>query len=75
MTIIPIVICTLSTVTKRLTGGIGNKWTSGDHPNYGIVEICQNTEKCPGDLRRLVVIEAPANPDVKNSQRVKITKR
>ena len=27
--------------------------TSRDHPNYCIVEIPQNTEKCPGDLRRL----------------------
>ena len=37
------------------TGGLGNKKTSGDHPNYGIVEINQNTEKSPGDLKRLVV--------------------
>ncbi len=29
-------------------------WTSGDHPNYCIIEIDQNTEKIPGDLRRLV---------------------
>ena len=28
---------------------------SGDHPNYWIIEIGQNTEKSPGDLRRLVV--------------------
>ena len=32
---------------------------SGDHPNYSIVEIDQNTEKSPGDLRRLVVIQTP----------------
>ena len=35
-------------------GGIGNKSTSGDHQNYSIIEICQNTENSPGDLRRLV---------------------
>ena len=35
------------------TEGIGNKRTSGDHPNNSIIEIGQNTEKSPGDLRRL----------------------
>ena len=34
-------------------GGIGNKRTSGDHPNNCIVEIDQNTEKSPGNMRRL----------------------
>ena len=33
-------------------GGLGNKRASGDHSNYHIVEIGQNTEKSPGDLRR-----------------------
>ena len=27
------------------TGGLGNKRTSGDHPNYSIIEIGQNTER------------------------------
>ena len=30
---------------------------SRDHPNYGIVEINQNTEKSPGDLKRLAVTQ------------------
>ena len=30
------------------TGGLGNKRTSGDHPNYSIVEIGQNTEQSAG---------------------------
>ena len=30
--------------------GIGDKRTSGDHPNYSVVEIGQNTKKSPGDL-------------------------
>ena len=34
-----------------------NERTSGDHPNYSIVEIGQNTEKSPGDLRRLAVTQ------------------
>ena len=41
------------------TGGLENKRTSGDHPNYSIVEIGENTEKCPGDLTRLAVAEIP----------------
>ena len=41
------------------TGGLGNKRMSRDHPNYGIVKIGQNTEKSPGDLRRLAVIQTP----------------
>ena len=39
------------------TGGLGNKRTSGDHPNYCICEISQNNEKSPGDLRRLAVTQ------------------
>ena len=41
------------------TGGLGNKRTSGDHPNYSIIKIGQNTEKSPGDLRRLAVTQTP----------------
>ena len=43
MTIIPLVIGVLGTVTKGLI----------DCPNYSIVEIGQNTEKGPRDLRGL----------------------
>ena len=31
-----------------------NHRTSGDHPDYNIFKIDQNTEKSPGDLMRLV---------------------
>ena len=34
------------------TGRIGNKNSSGDHPNVSTVKIGQNTEKIPGDLRK-----------------------
>ena len=54
LTIIPIVIVAFGTVTKE-TGGFGSWRTSGDHPNYYIIENDQNTEKSPGDLRRLAV--------------------
>ena len=59
------------------TGGFGNKRTSGNHQNYIIVEIGQNTKKCPWDLRRLAVIQTPgekpsASAGRKNSQLSKI---
>ena len=41
------------------TGGLGNRRTSGDHPNYYIIENGQNTEKSPGDLRRLATTQTP----------------
>ena len=58
--VIPIVIGALGTVTKRIgerTRELGNKRTIGDNPNYSFVEIGQNTEKSPGNLRRLAVIQ------------------
>ena len=45
---------------KRISTGtvwLRNKNTSRDHSNYSIVEITLNTEKSPGDLRRLVVTQ------------------
>ena len=45
-------ICTRS-------GGLGNKKIRGDHPNYWIIEIGQNTEKSPVNLRRLAVTQTP----------------
>ena len=43
-------------IIKR-TGGIGRRRTSGDHPNYSIIENGQNAEKSPGDLKRLAVTQ------------------
>ncbi len=40
------------------TGGFGGRRTSGDHPNY-IIGNGQETEKSPGDLRRLAVTQTP----------------
>ena len=37
------------------TGGLGNKTMSGDHPNYSIIKIGQNTEKSLRDRRRLEI--------------------
>ena len=49
--------------TGTWTGGLGNKRTSGDNPNYSIVEMGLNTEKSPGDLRRLSVTQTPVEID------------
>ena len=54
---------------NKETGGLGNKrTTNGDHPNYCIIEIVQNTEKSPGDLKKLAVTQTAG----KNSQGVTI---
>ena len=65
VTIIPIVIGSFGTVTKgtggtvtKGTGGLGSWWTSGDHPNYSIIENSKNP-KSPGDLWRLAVTQTP----------------
>ena len=42
-----------------MSGGLGNKRTNGDHLNYSFIKIGQNTEKSPGDLRRLAVPQTP----------------
>ena len=62
VTFIPIVIGALGTVTKgqiKEFWGHGNKRANGDHPNYCIIEIGQNIEKSPGDLRRHAVNKTP----------------
>ena len=46
------------------TGRFGNKRISRDHPDNNIIKIDQNTEKSPGDLRRLTVSQTP----LKNNQ-------
>ena len=53
VTIVPIVIDAFSTVSKGLLKWRGGRRTSGDHPNNK--NIGHNTEKSPGDLRRLAV--------------------
>ena len=63
VTIIPIVISVFGTVTKGLlkgNGGIGSWRPRGDHPNDSLTENSQNTEKCPGKLRRLAVTQTQA---------------
>ena len=58
VTVIPTVIGALETILKDIeTGGHRNKRPSGDHFDHSIIKISQNTEKSPGDLRRLMVTQ------------------
>ena len=63
VTIVPIVIGAFGTIIKR-PGGLGSWRTGRDYPNDSITENGQNTEKSPGDLRRLAVTQTA----VKNHQ-------
>ena len=45
-------------ITKGI-GGPGRWRTSGGHPNYYIIENSQNSEKSPGDMRKLAVAQIP----------------
>ena len=57
-----IVIGAFGTVPKGLLKGCEDLEVgqlSRDHPNNSNFEDGQNTEKCPGDLRRLAVPQTP----------------
>ena len=81
VTIVPIVIGALGTITKGLLKGLEDLEVGGrvetiqttaktdvknsrgvnnnNNPNNSIIENGQNTEKSPGDLRRLAVTQSP----------------
>ena len=61
VTVIPIVIDQQRLGKK--TEGTGYQRENWGYPDHGIVKIILNTEKSPGNLGRLVVIQTP----VKNS--------
>ena len=56
---------------RTMTTGLGNNKTSGNHPNYCSIEIGQNTEKSPGDWRRLAVTQTPVKDYQLNSSHQK----
>ena len=58
VTVIPIIISALITVTKYVKG-LEDIEIRGDHPNYSTIKISLNTEKSPGDLRRPAVTQTP----------------
>ena len=58
VTVMPNVIGALGEVLKGLkkgAGRVGNWRANRDHLIYRIVQISQNPEKSPGDLKRLAV--------------------
>ena len=77
MTVIPNVISAFFTFRKGFVLEDLEIRRRVNHPDNIIIKICQNTEKSPGDLRRLAVTnsseEPSANAGVKNSQMSKIT--
>ena len=48
---------------------------SGDNPKNSIIENEQNTEKSPGDLRRLAVTQAPNELKKKNNNNIDLAKK
>ena len=64
MTVIPIMIDALGTVTKGLEQGLEDLELRGRVETIQtITEIGQNTEKSPGDLRRVVITQIPVRND------------
>ena len=61
VTIVPIVIGAFDTVTKWLLKSLEHLEVGGCRvlPNDNIIEDGQNTEKSPGDIRRLAVTQTP----------------
>ena len=47
-------------MTWSETGRLKKKWTSGDHSSWIIVEIGQNNNKIPAELRRIAVTKTQA---------------
>ena len=58
VTVIPIVIHSLGTISKGLVYGLEDLKII-EHPHYSIIKIGQNTNKNPRDLRRLAVSQTP----------------
>ena len=47
MTVVPIVIDAQGIISVDVVRRLRNQRTSGEHPNYCIIKIGQNTEKSP----------------------------
>ena len=62
VTVIPVVTGALGTITKRLKSGPGDLDIRGRGETLqttDFFQIGQNTEECPGNLRRLNVTQTP----------------
>ena len=59
---ISVIESALGTIPKslfRVGGSVRRRNTSEYHPKYSFIETSQNTEKSPGDLRRLAIAQTP----------------
>ena len=56
----------------RKTGGTGIQRKNGNHRDYSIVKIDQNTQKSPGDPRNLAItnVDLNINNDIKKSKNI-----
>ena len=54
---------------QRLAKGIGKQRASEVHPVLSIIKIGQNTEKSPGDLKRLAVTSAGVINSTNNDEK------
>ena len=59
VTVIPFVIGVIRTNPRGLVKKMEDLEIRRDHADYSIIKIGQNTEKSPGDLRRLTVSQTP----------------
>ena len=59
VTIVLIVIGAFGTVTKGLLKGLEDLEVGGRVETISIIEIGQNSEKIPGDMKRIAVIQTP----------------
>ena len=73
VTVVPIVIGALGTVTKGLIQGLEDLKIR-EYPNYTIIKIDQNIEKSPGDLRRFEETCYHSNPSGKPSAKADVKK-
>ena len=64
VTIIPIVIGAFGKITKGLLKRMEDLKVGGHHRNDSIIENGQNTEKSPGNLRRLAFTQTPVKKDI-----------
>ena len=46
---------------EKKTGGFEDEWASLDYSVHNIVEIGNNTEKSPGELKKYAVSQTPYN--------------
>ena len=66
VTIVPVLIGAFGTVTKGILKGLEDSEVNGrvvTIQNDSIIEEGQNTEKSPGDLRRLALTQSPVKDD------------